>query len=163
MPFLSILFLKTHLVQITLWFEGIGTNSHTSLLSNWFNSYCIAIIQFSSSKASFIFLGSIWEIKARLLQMFVREDLVLTPLDGLPIIWSCRWLMTNFHSLWRSWVDSSYTFWWEGSANGDPSFLGSFPFSSCYLLFSIWNLSMEVSKPKSSSTLSLSWRKLLDS
>ena len=34
--------------------------------------------------------------KARLLQIFLRDDLVLTPLYGSPIIWSCGWLMTNF-------------------------------------------------------------------
>ena len=116
MPFSSILFLKTHLVPIILWFEGLGTNSHTLLLSNWFNSSCITIIQFSSSKASFVFLGLIWDIRARSLQMFLREDLVLTPLDGLPIIWSCGWLMTNFQSLGMSWLDSPYTCWGGGRA-----------------------------------------------
>ena len=44
------------------------------------------ITQFSSIIASFNLLGLISKIKARLLQIFLREDLVLTPIEGLPII-----------------------------------------------------------------------------
>ena len=51
-PSSSVLFLKIHLVPITCVSLGLGTNSYTSFLINWYNSWCMDSTQFSSLKAS---------------------------------------------------------------------------------------------------------------
>ncbi|KAK9724044.1 hypothetical protein RND81_05G044200 [Saponaria officinalis] len=58
----SSLFLKTHLVPITLRFGGLGTSCQTLFLSNCPNSSYIATIQSESVNATLILLGSIVEI-----------------------------------------------------------------------------------------------------
>ena len=83
-PFSSDLFLYTHLVPITFVPSGIGTRSQTSFLLNYSSSSCIALIENSSVKASFTFLGYIFQT----MQEFdiPSLDLVVTPLFRSPII-----------------------------------------------------------------------------
>ena len=59
-PSSSVLFLKIHLVPITCVSLGLGSNSYTSFLTNWCNSWWMDSTQFSSLKASSTFLGSNW-------------------------------------------------------------------------------------------------------
>lgn len=86
-PFSSILFLNTHFVPIVGWSLGLETNFHTFNLSNWFNSFCIAIIQFSSSNAFLTFFYSIWDNKAAYWHSFLMDDQILIPLYGFPNIY----------------------------------------------------------------------------
>ena len=53
------LFLKTHFVPITEWSKSLSIRVHILFLSNWLTSSCMATIQLSSLKISFIFLDSI--------------------------------------------------------------------------------------------------------
>ncbi|KAL2946035.1 hypothetical protein AAZX31_U011200 [Glycine max] len=85
-PSSLVLFLKIHLVPITLVPSGLGTSSQTSFLLNCSNSSCIALIQNSSVSASFTFLGSILETKHEFETISTSLDLVVTPLFGSPII-----------------------------------------------------------------------------
>ena len=81
------------------WCSGLGTNSYTLFLSNWFNSSCIAIIQDSSFSAFEKDFGSIWDMNASYWQVFLNDDLVGTPLEGSPKISSLGWEETYLHSL----------------------------------------------------------------
>lgn len=63
LPYLPVLFMYIHLVPIIFTQFGSGTSSHTSFLSNCYNSSCVASIQYSSAIASLIFFGSIVKVQ----------------------------------------------------------------------------------------------------
>ena len=67
---------------------------------DWFNSSWMALIQFGSFLASFIFLGLIWDMKA-ILFTYLSEDLVFTPCCVSPMISSLGWLLEYFQSFGR--------------------------------------------------------------
>ena len=79
------LFLKIHLVLITLDWSSLGTKVHTSFLVNCSNSSCIAFTQYSSNKASLTFFGLDKETKHTYLAKFTYILLVSMVSSSLPI------------------------------------------------------------------------------
>ena len=147
-PYWFILFLKIYLVPIIGWCFGLGTKVQTLFLANWFNSSCIASTQNSSHKASSIFLGSIWEMKAKLI-IDLSLDLVVTPCVVSPMMSSCGWAFLNYQSFGRS----SFKVGWGISSFS--SLLG--PSSSKDLLAFFSYVFTSKRSPTSSSTLQISF------
>ena len=75
---------------------GHGTRAQILFLSKLFNSSCMAKKQNSSSKALFIFLGSIWVRNIKCEHSLRARDRVFTSLDTSPIVKSVRWSLMVF-------------------------------------------------------------------
>ena len=138
-----------------VYFVDLETNSHTSFLSNWFNSSCMEIVQFSSFFTSWIFLGSIWEIKAKIMVNNFQGRSNSYTQDEWLIIWFCEWLMTNIQLLRRSWLESLCSCYGGGSVKGHFFSFGSTFSFFWWLAHVICSLLKNSSKPKSSLTFVL--------
>ena len=103
------------------------------VLSNWFNSSCIARTQNSSFKASSIFLGSISEMKAKL-TIDLSLERVVTPFVVSPMMSYCGWAFLNYQSFGRS----SFKVGWDisslSSLLGPSNSKGLLAFSSWLLI-----------------------------
>lgn len=140
------LFLKAHLVPTIPWLVILIIKPHTSFLTNWFNSFCIITIQYSSFKAYSTRVGSIIEMKIVWLTSFIRTFLILTPTDVYIKISSLGWLDAYLHYVSnRSWASSlSYypkfsTLWVMSSSTAFLIFL-SFRDAIIFIKFNVGGL-----------------------
>ena len=125
------LFMKTHFVQITFLFFGLGTNSQVSFFSIWSNYSSMALFQNSSSLASSKQVSSIVDESARCVCSSEQILLLVSTLASLfPIIWFEGWFF--YTRLLGVFGGTCWTFSYAsiGSSSSSPSTSFSSSFDS---------------------------------